>query len=495
MLSAMDEKAVRGVPWTMITFGATKVVGVLTTIVLARLLAPGDFGLFALATLGTGLLSIFNGNWLGASLIVRSDMADDRARGTVLSLLLISGALLGGALALIAPLGARLFHQPRLEGILFAFALILLFSGVNWFYEMIMQREFEFRRRFAAQIARAVVFSAVALSLGFAGAGVWSLVAAHIAGHAANGLVLFSLAPYRVRPAFDRSRVRDIIGGSRGFLGQELAEFFEQNADYISVGQVLGATQLGYYSMAYRQAELPHYAIADPVGTVTFPAFAKLRHEGKDIKQPFLTALRLVSLLTCPLGVIMSAGAHPFTLALFGPKWLPMTDVLMVMGIWAIARPLQVTIGRLLNSLGAAWLYGRISVVGLVPFTAGTVVAAHVWGITGVGVVLLVYMTIIAVLLMRVVARRAEIPIARQWAVLRPMLMASAVSWATTRVTADALRHANPPLSLAVTCAACLVTYVIVVAVADREVLGIAVHQARRVLPRRRRADAIVAAG
>jgi O-antigen/teichoic acid export membrane protein len=495
MLSAMDDKAVRGVPWTIITFGATKVVGSLTTIVLARLLVPSDFGLFALATLGLGLLSIFNGNWLGATLIVRADMEDARSRGTVLTLVLLSGAILAAALALLAPLAADAFNQPRLDDVLYVYAGVLLFSGVSWFYGIVFQREMEFRGRFAGQIARAIAMSAVSLAMGFAGAGVWSLVIGTAAGYMANGVVLIALAPYRVRPAFDRTRVRDIVGGSRGFLGQELAEFIQQNADYVAIGQVLGASQLGFYSMAYRQAELPHFSIADPLGQVTFPAFAKLRHEGKDIKRPFLTALRLVCLLTCPLGLIMSAGAHPFTLALFGPKWLPMTHVLAVMGIWAIVRPLQVTIGRLLNSLGAAWLYGRISVVGLVPFAGATVFAAHQWGITGVGAVLLAYMTIIAVLLMRVVARRAEIPVSRQWAVLSPMLLASAVSWVATRATADALGSVAPALALAATVAVCLTTYIAGVAVADREVLAIALRQARRVLPRRRRADAVVAAG
>jgi O-antigen/teichoic acid export membrane protein len=482
----MYEKAVRGVPWTMITFGAAKVVGSLTTIVLARLLAPADFGVFALANLGLGLLSIFNGNWLGATLIVRNDLDGDRARGTVLTLVLASGALMAGGLAAVAPLAARLFHEPRLEMILFVFAAILLFSGVNWFYDMVMQKEFEFRRRFAAQISRAIVFSVVALALGFSDFGVWSLVIAHVAGHATNGIVLITLAPYRVRPALDRSRVADIVRGSRGFLGQEVAEFFEQNADYIAVGQVLGATQLGFYSMAYRQAELPHFAVADPVGTVTFPAFARMRHEGQDLRRPFLTVLRLVCLVTCPLGIILSAGAHPFTQALLGSKWLPMTGVLTVLGLWAIARPLQVTFGRLLNSLGAAWLYGRISVVGLLPFTIGTVVAAHVGGIAAVGLVLLVYMVIIAGLLMRVVAQRLDLPVADQLTALRPMLVASAVSWALTRGTANGLAGAAPAVTLVATVAACLISYVIAVGLQDRPVLVTALRQLRRALPSRR---------
>ena len=480
----MDERAVQGVPWTMVTFGAIKVIGVATTVVLSRLLAPGDFGLFALATLGISLLSIFNGNWLGATLIVRTDM-DARASGTVLTMLLASGVILGGLLALLAPLAASAFNQPRLEGILMVVAVILVFSGMNWFYGVILEKEFEFRRRFVVQVVRAIAFSGVALTLGFLGAGVWSLVLGYLAGHVANGVALFVLSPYRVRPAFERSRARDIVRGSRGFLGQEFAEFFEQNADYISIGQILGSTQLGFYSMAFRQAELPYLAIADPVGTVTFPAFARMRHEGKDVKQPFLTALRMVCLLSCPLGIIMSAGAYPFTLAIFGPKWLPMTGVLTVMGIWAIIRPLQATFGRLLNSLGAAWLYGRISVIGLLPFTVGTVVAAKNWGIEAVAVVLLAYIVTTAVPIMWVVARRAGVSMGSQWAALRPMLFASAVSWVATRATANGLSNVQPIICLFAASAACLLVYLAVLALSDRDALRTATRHARRIVPRR----------
>lgn len=485
----MNEKAVRGIPWTILTFGATKVVGTLTTIVLARLLAPSDFGLFALATLGISLLSIFNGNWLGATLIVRGDL-DERGRGTVLTLLILSGALLAGTLAAVAEPAAQLFRQPRLAGILLALAGILLISGVNWFYETLMRRELEFRRRFVVQVVRTVTFSAVALVLGAVGAGVWSLVVAHIAGHVANGVALILLAPYRVRPAFEWSRARTVVSGSRGFLGQEVAEFFQQNADYIAVGQVLGATQLGYYSMAYKQGELPHFAIADPVATVTFPAFARMHQEGRDLTHAFLTALRLVCLVTCPLGVIMSAGAMPFVAALFGPHWTPMAAPLTVMGLWAIARPLQVTIGRLLNSIGAAWLYGRISVVGLAPFAAATAVAADRGGITAVAWVLLAYMVILAVLLMRVVGRHAGIPARSQWLVLRPMFAASAVSWIATRGTAEAMAGTAPVLWLAATGAVCLLSYTATLGLADPEVLRTAVRQGRRAVRVRRTAPA-----
>jgi O-antigen/teichoic acid export membrane protein len=479
----VDEKAVRGIPWTIVTFGATKVVGVLTTIALARMLLPSDFGLFALATLGTSLFSIFNGNWLGATLIVRDDL-DDRARGTVLTLVLLSGVLMAALLAAVAPVAAAAFGEPRLMVILFVYSGILVFSGVNWFYQMVMQRELEFRKRFITQVARMVVFSSIAVTMGALGAGVWSLVVADFLGRLVNGVALICLAPYRVRPAFELSRARDVVRGSRGFLGQELAEFFEENADYLSIGSILGASQLGFYSMAFRQAELPHFAIADPVATVTFPAFAQMRQRGKDISHSFLTGLRLVALLTCPIGVLLSAGAKPFTEAIFGPTWLPMVGPVAVLGLWAIFRPLQVTVGRLLNSLGAAWMYGRISMVGLAPFAAATILAANLGGTSAVAWVLLVYILIVGALLMRVVARHAGVSVRRQWHVLRPLFFASAVSWLATRATADALDPSAPLLTFAATAAVCLGTYATVVRLGDPHVMQLALHQVRRALGR-----------
>jgi lipopolysaccharide exporter len=480
----VDEKAVRGIPWTISTFGATKIVTVLSTVALARLLDPSDFGLYALATLGVTLLSAFNGNWLGATLIVRSDM-DDRSRGTVITLLLAAGALMAAVLAAVAPFAAEAFGEPRLRDILFCLSGVLLFSGVNWFYEIVMQREFEFRKRFACQVARTVAFSGSALTLAALDAGVWSLIGGYVMADIANGIALITLAPYRVRPAFDARRAREIIRDGRGFLGQELAEFFERNADYISISQFLGTSQLGYYSMAYRQAELPYYSIADPVSTVTFPAFAKMRQQGQDLTQSFLTVVRMVALVTCPIGVILSGAAEPFTEAIFGPKWLPMAAPLAVLGLWAIARPLQVTFGRLLNSLGAAWLYGRISTVGLVPFGVATVVGAKLGGTVAVSWVLLTYWMIMTMLLMRVVARHAGIPLGSQWRVLRPLLVASAVSWVATRAAADLLEGASAIPTFAAAVAVALVVYAGVVRLGDPDVLRIAVRQSKRLLLRR----------
>jgi O-antigen/teichoic acid export membrane protein len=480
----MPVEARRGIPWTLLTYATTRVMTVLTTLALARLLAPADFGLFAMATLAMELLSVFSGLWLGAALILRTDL-DRRGEGTVLTLLMAAGALLALILVVLAPAAAAFFGEPRLAGIAAVLSTVLLVSGVNWFYETLLQRELAFGRRFASQVVRTLAFSAVALGLALAGAGVWSLALAYLAGYLASAGALLVLTPYRVRPAFDRGEARRVVRSGRGFLAQDLATFLGQNADFLAVGRLLGPSQLGYYAMAFRQAELPNYAIADPVGKVTFPAFAQMRQRGEDVGPSFLRTLRYMALATVPAGVVLSAAAVPFSVALFGADWKPMAAPLAILGVWAVMRPLQVTIGTLLNSLGRAEVYGRVSMVSLVPLVGGTFLAASLGGVTAVAWVLLAHMTATFGVLAMAAERHGGIHVRDQGKALWPLAAAATASWAVTHAIVALLASAPPALALAAAVAGCLASYIGALTLLAPGLLRSALRDARLVLGRR----------
>jgi O-antigen/teichoic acid export membrane protein len=480
----MDDRAIRGIPWTVLSYIANRAVSVVTTIVLARLLVPADFGLFALATLGTGFISIFSGLGLGQALVLRQDM-NARGQGTVLTLLLLSGVVFAGILAGLSPVFAAAFDTPRLTGVLLAIAGILMVSGLNWFYDSLLMKELEFRRRFIAQIWRTVVFSAVALALATTGSGVWALVGAHIAGHVANTIAQLVLAPYRVRPAWDRAQVRDIFSAGSGFVWQGVSQFLAQNIDNIIIGRVLSTRALGFYSMAYRQAELPYYAVADPIASVTLPSFARMRHEGEDVMQSFFGSLRLVALAVIPLGVGLSAAASPFTHALFGPKWPPMIGPLAVLGLWAIVRPLEVTVATLLNASGHAGFVGRMSMWLIIPQGIGIYLAAHFSGVTAVAYVMLGHILVALALVMYMVQRVLGESVLRQLLSLRPLVLAGAVAWVLTRVVADALAHSDPTVALIAAAATTVVAYFAALWLLAPNLLRNGVGQVRRALARR----------
>lgn len=464
----MEEQAIRGVSWTFTSFALGKLIVTLTTLTLARLLEPRDFGLIALGMLVVGVLGLLRDLGLAGTLVVRQDL-EGRQVGTILTLIVTMSALTAAAVAAASPLAASVMDEPRLRTFLPVLSLVILFGGLSGFYDAFLQRRLEFRRRFVATISGSVAYALVSIPLALAGAGIWSLVVGLVASMAVLSLGLLLLTPERVRPAFDRVAARDILGTSRGFLFQGGLAFLHQNVDYFVVGRALGAAPLGYYSLAYRLGELPYMGIAEPVAKVTFPGFARMRHRGEDPRSAFLSTMRLVALLTVPLGVLLSSTAEPLVATILGSEWRPMVPLLQILGIWASVRAVQVTIAWLLNSIGLAGLMAGFSGVALALLVPGLVIGAHLGGTEAVAWVMLADMTLSLVLLAIAAQRRAGVALRDQWAALRAVALVSPVGWFAA-YTASQL-PVPAPVALATGAAAGLATYVALITFVEPELL------------------------
>jgi PST family polysaccharide transporter len=463
----LEEKAIRGVSWAVLEYGSTKVVTVVSTFVLARLLVPSDFGLVAAAWLVVGMLMLFGDFGLGSVMALRQDLGS-RALGTVFSLMLATSVAVAALIVAAAPLGAEVLEEPRLTGIVDVLAVSVLLGSVSWFYESILLREIEMRRRFAGLAVRSLVFAGCSITLAALGAGVWSLVVGQVAAAAASSATFAWLAPYRVRPAFDRAVARDVFHTGWGFIAQGAAAFLRRSADTFAIARVLGSNALGLYSMAFRLGELPFEAVGMPVTRVTFPGFARMRARGEDVKNSFLSVLRLVALVACPLCVLLSAAAEPFVLALLGDKWLPMVGALTALGIWGAVLQVEGTIGWMFNSVGEVALNGIVAGVMLVPLIPGTLLAAHYGGITEVAWVMTASMVLTWLVLAVLADRRVAISLREQWRALRPVLIACPVTWAAARGVTEATSDAVPALiSLIAATAAGSAAYLAVVALVE----------------------------
>jgi lipopolysaccharide exporter len=479
------ESAAGGIRWTLLGFASNRVLTFATTIVLARLLNPADFGLMALAILVIGVLGVFGDLGFGAALVVRPDLGREEQR-TVLSVTVGAGAVIAVLAASLSPLAAVVFDEPRLRAIVPVLAINSLASGLGWFYETILQRELQFRARFVARILQAVAYASAAVVLAAVGAGVWSIVVGTMIGTAVYSVTLLSLAPYRVRPGFDRRVARDVYRSGRGFVVQGGTAFLRQNVDYLAVGQAGGAPALGYYSLAYRLAELPKVALADPLANVTFPSFAQMRARGEDPAGPFLATLRTLALLTFLIGALLSGAADPFVRLVYGDRWLPMIGPLSVFGMWAAIRPVEVTMGWLLNSLGQAGPLARLGLITLVPLVPGIFVAAHEGGIEAVAWVLLAEMVVTTVVVVELLRRHARLARGRVWSALRPGLVAFPVAWVAARGIAATADGAPDAVGLAASAAAGLAAYLATVLVLDASALRAARDQVVRVVRGRR---------
>ncbi len=460
----MEDGAARGVPWAVLTYAISRLATVLTTVVLARVLLPGDFGLMAVALLVIGAAQVIGELGLGGVLVLWQDL-DRRAMGTLFSLMALLGTAAMLVLAAVAPVMAVVFDEGRLTWILVAMAPGLAVSALTWFYESLLQRELLFARRFACYVAYGVTFAVVALSLGFLGAGVWCLVVGQLAAVTAQGIAFVAVAPYRVRPAFDRAVARRAVGQGSAFMAQGGIAFLRQNADYLAVGSLLGSARLGIYSMGYRLSELPSWGVADPVAKVTFPSFARMRARGEDVGGPFRSTLGLVALVTCPVGIALSAAAGPFTTAVLGDRWASLATPLVVLGLWGAVRPVQVTLGWFLNSIGRAGSSARTSAVVSLVLVPSAFLAAAFGGITAVAGVMLAEAIVTSVLFVFLAQRHGAVAAGGQLRALQPVIIAGGLAWVAGRLAVHASEGAVPAaVSLVLSVVAVLLTFTATIA-------------------------------
>lgn len=478
----MDERAIRGVPWTFLSFGLTKVVTLVATVILGRLLDPEDFGLMALAVLAFGLIGVFRDLGLGATLVLRQDF-DRRAQGTVFTLLLGTGVVVMLVVAALSPLAASLLDEPRLKSILPAFAITAVVGAVAWYYESLLQREFEFRRRFVGQMVQSLTFAVVAISLAAAGVGVWSLVIGQIASISAYAGTYLLIVPHRIRPRFDPRIARESFSTGIGFLAQGWLGWLNQNVDYIVISKAMGATQLGYYSMAYRLTELTEFGVAEPVAKVTFPAFARMRHLGESITAAYLSSLRSVGLVVALIGSLVSATADPFVITLFGDRWEAMVGPLAVLGIWAALKPVQSIMSWLLNSTGLASALAIATAV-LLPLTVPALIVAASHDLTLVAWVAVAETTVSIAILLTIAQRKLEIRAAQQMLAIAPMAVAGGLTWVSARAVVGALDDAPALLCLLAGLAAGTAVYAVSLLAIDRDAVLTTVRQVLRALGR-----------
>ena len=479
----MEGKARRSIPISILSYACNQALRLAATVVLARILVPSDFGLFALTSLAISLLSIFNDFGVGPALVVARDL-DRRTRATALTLMIAASLLLAVVLVALAPLAADLFDEDRLDELLIVVAGSLFLSGPIWFHETTLQRDLEFVKRFGTKLVQTLTYITVAITLALLDAGVWSLVIGHVASYVTYLAALIYVSEDRVRPGWDREAARRLAGSGRGFLAQDALEYAQHQSDAVAVGGFLGAGQLGLYAMGFRFGELTYIGVAEPVTQVTFPAFARMRARGEEWRPSFLTVLRLVALITFPIGAFFSGAAEPIVDTLFGDKWEATIGPLAVFGVWAMLKPLEGTFGWLLNSLERQGSLATVRAIALIPFVPALMIAADRSGITAVAWVMVANMAALTIAGSLMVRARGQLPLRAQLRAVGPPAVGAVAAWLATRGTAVALDDAAPLLALMASGVAGLAAYAAAASAVDPRVFPSAIADARTTLRR-----------
>lgn len=352
------------------------------TAVLARLLAPADFGLIGMVVAVTGFLSLFGELGLGPALIQKKDLSDDHlwTAGTVS--LLTGSALLFVTMA-ASPLIAGFYHDPRVGPVALALAFTFPLTGLGVVPLNLLQRRMDFRRLALIEILSVISAGGVAVGLALQGRGVWSLVGQTLTAAFTSSVLGWIVLRQRPTLSFHRAAFDDLFRFSAPVVGSTLLTYCARNADNLLIGRFLGATALGYYGLAYRLMLYPVQNVSWVLSRVLFPAFSQLQQERERVRQGYLRAIRFISLITFPLMAGMAMVAPELVRVLYGPQWDRTVGLVRILSLVGALQSIGTTIGPICLSQGRSDVLFRWNLLS-VPIVCLALALGLRWEIEGV---------------------------------------------------------------------------------------------------------------
>ncbi len=317
---SLAKRTVNSAFWQVFSGAFQTVVRLGASIFLARALEPRDFGLFGMAWLFKEFIFYLSNLGIGSAIIAKKDI-DQIDLSTCFWSMAVFRIFMFFLAFFLSPVVALFFKEPALVPIVKAISFTFLFSIFSCVSNSLLVKDLRFKTlsivRFSGVVIEsflAVIFS-VFLSLGY-----WSLVYALLVSSLFVELSIFYLASWRPSFLFDFSRFKYFLKYGLNALGFSFSNYLQENFDYILVGRLLGASNLGFYEFAYRIPHLVFLRISRPISAVIFPALAKCQSDA-DMLKGFLKSVQYLSLLVVPILSALAVSAPHLVPLLWGEKW------------------------------------------------------------------------------------------------------------------------------------------------------------------------------
>jgi len=344
-------KTAQAIWWSVGQQLAINVVSFGGYIVLARLLAPKDFGIFAFASVFIVLLQTFTDQGMPDAIVNRATL-EKRHLNSAFWFNMAVSLILAGLLWLAAPLAASLLHEPALGGILRWLVWMLPISALGGIHQALLRHRMEYRTISIQGGVANAISTAVAVMLAWNGFGVLCLIGQQLAN--ATCLTLTSWIATRWVPSLDcgRAELKELGSFSVHITTAALLDFVNRRADDFLIGLFLGTTALGYYNLAYRLLLTFTRMISSPFNSVAFSTFSRLQNEPEERRRMFGRLVQLAAALAFPSFLGLAAVSPDLIRVVFGARWLPSVPVLQILCFIGVLHSVVFLHGTLIRAAG-----------------------------------------------------------------------------------------------------------------------------------------------
>ena len=358
----IGHKALKGSKWVFLSTILSKSFQFITTIILARLLLPADFGIIAISQIIIGIVSLFQDMGMTQALIQKKENIEESA-DTVFLFNIFWSLILYIAVFIAAQYIGAFFGNNEAVTVLRVLCLSFLFQPFNIISNALMKKEFYFKRLFNITLWPAIFSSLASIILAYFGFGVWALVLGILTGNLLNAVFAWLSISWRPAFKFNMGIVKDMLNFGGAISMQNVIIWFENTFDDILVGRWLGTPLLGVYRLGYNIAIIPASQIAGPINDVVYSTFVKLQDNKADLKRFFLYIIKYVSLITFPVGAFLFTASGILVTTVLGEKWSESIQVIQFVSVYGTIGSITFVIPTLCRAVGKPELFLRYLII------------------------------------------------------------------------------------------------------------------------------------
>lgn len=373
---------IKGVSWYGLLRIATKVIGFLEAIILARILAPEQFGAYAVALLALGLLEVLTETGVNIFLVQEKNIDHYISSAWIVSI--IRGILIMFVLFLTAPFVANFFHSPESLSLLYLISFVPLIRGFINPAIVKFQKELLFGKDLLFRLIILFIDTAVSITVTLMTMNPLGIIVGLLVGVFVETILSYFIVSPRPRFQIERNYISKIFHRGKWITASTIFDYLFHNVDNIVVGRVLGAASLGVYQLAYAIAVMPLSEVGKVFLHVIMPILLKISDDSSRLQSAFLKTVLSICIITLIPSLIIFFFPQLFVW-LLGEKWAALTAVLPVLAALGFVKSLSAAPSALFLSSKRQEFVTVVTLVSILGLSISVVPLINAYGLFGAG--------------------------------------------------------------------------------------------------------------
>ena len=334
----MTNAIAKGAIWMVFFKLADRSLGLVSVVILARLLVPADFGLVAMAMAIIAFIDIATTLSFDVALIQRPHPT--RAHyDTAWTLNIAVGVGCALVIAALAYPAASFYNEPRLTAVMLVLAGSWLLQGFENIGVVNFRREMNFAREFKFMASKRIAGFVVMLSLAFALESYWALIAGTVVSRFAGVLLSYAMQPFR--PRFSLAASKELFSFSSWLLLNNILLATLANIPLLFIGRVYGPRALGLFTIGNEIAFLPATELVAPINRAVLPGYSRMAEDPRILREGFVDVISVILIIALPASLGLAAIAEPLVKVVLGDKWLGAIPVIEVLAFCGAIAAMQ----------------------------------------------------------------------------------------------------------------------------------------------------------